>query len=87
MIEKAADNDLSLLPYREFPVLNTVEALQHMASAGHIGNLMVSMNGLEQQSKSLQRPAAVKQNATYVIAGGTRGFSLATARWLVEQGV
>lgn len=86
VIRKAADNDLPLLPYQEFPALNAVEAFQHMASAAHIGKVMVSMNSVDRQSKGLQHLSAVKHNATYVVAGGTRGFGLATARWLAEHG-
>ena len=86
VIKKATNNDLPLLPYREFPALNTVDAFRHMACAGHIGKVMVSMSSLHQQSKSLQLSSAVKRNATYIITGGTRGFGLATVHWLVTQG-
>ena len=79
-------NRLPVLPYRVFPAQNTVDAFRHMASAQHIGKVVVSMTQLQQENFRIRPKTRISPNATYVIAGGSRGFGFATALWLSENG-
>ena len=77
---------LPVLPYRVFPAQNTVEAFRHIASAQHIGKVVVSMTELQRNNFGNRPETRISPNATYVIAGGSRGFGFATALWLSENG-
>ena len=58
-----------------------------MSEAGHIGKVVVSFddkNALVQEQAGASLPIA--SDATYLVTGGTGGFGLETARWLVDNG-
>ena len=80
-IQKVSENELPLLPFREFPAAHVNEAFRLMANAGHIGKIVLTSNA----SSPLQQ-TSIRSDATYVITGGTRGFGLASALWLAENG-
>ena len=77
---------LPVLPYRVFPAQNTVDAFRHIASAHHIGKVVVSMTQLHRENFRNHPKTRISSNATYVIAGGSRGFGFATGLWLSENG-
>jgi acyl transferase domain-containing protein/acyl carrier protein len=75
------------LPVRTFPVSDASSAFRHIAQARHIGKVALSMG--EQQHTLVRLPrktALFRQDATYLVTGGTRGFGLSTAEWMVTQG-
>ncbi len=77
---------LPVLAYRVFPAQNTVDAFRHLASAQHIGKVVVSMSQLHRDNFRKHPKTRISPNATYVITGGSRGFGFATALWLSENG-
>ena len=80
-IQKVSDNELPLLPFREFPATHVNEAFRLMANAGHIGKIVLTSDANLPLQQTL-----IHSDATYVITGGTRGFGLASALWLAENG-
>ena len=80
-IQKVSENELPLLPYREFPATHVSEAFRFMANASHIGKIVLTSDANLPLQQTLIHP-----DATYVITGGTRGFGLASALWLAENG-
>ena len=86
MMKSFEQDRLPVLPYRVFPAQNSVDAFRHLASAQHIGKVVVSMSQLHQDNFRNHPKTRISPNATYVIAGGSRGFGFATALWLSENG-
>lgn len=80
-IQKVSNNELPLLPFREFPATHVNEPFRLMVNAGHIGKIVLSSD-----SNSPRQQTTIRSDATYVITGGTRGFGLASAMWLAENG-
>ncbi len=80
-IQKLSNNELPLLPFRVFPATHVNEAFRLMANAGHIGKIVLTSD-----SNSPLQETSIRPDATYVITGGTRGFGLASALWLAENG-
>ena len=84
-IKRVTGGDLPPLVYQEFPAANAPEAFRHMASAAHIGKIVLSSDGPLTHGR-LQQQSTIQSCGTYVVAGGTRGFGLATAKWVAQQG-
>ena len=80
-IQKVSENELPLLPFREFPATHVNEAFRLIANAGHIGKIVLTSD-----VHSPFQQTSIQPDATYVITGGTRGFGLASALWLAENG-
>lgn len=78
-----ADGTFEALPSRVFPVGETEDALRLMAQARHIGKIVVAVDGSQQIEA---RPARCRPDGTYLVIGGTGGFGMATAAWLVDEG-
>ncbi|MEN3316494.1 MAG: hypothetical protein V7605_2728 [Acidimicrobiaceae bacterium] len=78
-----ADGTFEALPSRVFPVGETEEALRLMAQARHVGKITVAMDGSQEIEA---RPPRCHPDGTYLVTGGTGGFGMATAAWLVDQG-
>ncbi len=75
------------LPVRTFPVSEASSAFRHIAQARHIGKVALSMDDGPHSIVRLPRKTALfRHDATYIVTGGTRGFGLATAEWMVKQG-
>jgi phthiocerol/phenolphthiocerol synthesis type-I polyketide synthase C len=77
------NKELVPLPYRVFPGERIADAFRLMQRSGHIGKLLVKP-GLEQRTAQGQFP--VDPEGLHVVIGGTSGFGLATAGWLVQRG-
>ncbi len=86
VIHRVNQNDLPLLPCREFPVSNANEAFRLMAGARHIGKIILAPDPDSSCDTGVWRCGPIWPHVTYLITGGTRGFGLATALWLAEQG-
>ena len=85
---KLVVNDKIPMPvYQTFSIRNAVDAFKFMASAKHIGKVILSLKDLHLVSSSRSdEPRVIKSDATYVVCGGSRGFGLATVRWLCDLG-
>ncbi len=73
-------------PFRTFPASEIAGAFKHMAGARHIGKVVVEFDTCAaniERSSAWQLP---KGEYSVLIAGGTRGFGLATALWLARRG-
>ncbi|HEV3220791.1 MAG TPA: SDR family NAD(P)-dependent oxidoreductase [Candidatus Acidoferrales bacterium] len=79
--------ELHSLPYRAFPIDRVGTALRYMATAKHIGKVVLSLPEVEITPVPVPRKSVpVSGDATYVITGGFGGFGLAVMRWLVGHG-
>ncbi len=85
------DGVLAPLPYRNFTADRVVEAFRCMQQARHIGKVVVSMEDGPPTIRAATMPKApdlpVSAHKTWLVSGGTAGFGLATAQWLVGRGV
>jgi acyl transferase domain-containing protein/acyl carrier protein len=87
LIRQFDSGELPSLPYRVFPVDRVGTALRYMATAKHIGKVVLSLPEAEIVPAPVPRKAVpVSADATYLITGGFGGFGLAVMRWLVEHG-
>jgi acyl transferase domain-containing protein/NADPH:quinone reductase-like Zn-dependent oxidoreductase/acyl carrier protein len=91
MMDKAvgdfASEKLHALAYRCFPVAGIANAFRYMAQAKHIGKVVVSFSNCNAViTPPAKTEARFLADATYLITGGTGGFGLAVAQWLVNRG-
>jgi acyl transferase domain-containing protein/acyl-CoA synthetase (AMP-forming)/AMP-acid ligase II/NAD(P)-dependent dehydrogenase (short-subunit alcohol dehydrogenase family)/acyl carrier protein len=68
------------LPQTVFPAGQIVDAFRYMATAKHIGKVVISMPPMNQGQLSIQA------DASYLITGGNGALGLEVAGWLVEKG-
>ena len=78
---------LRALPTTRFSIGQTIEAFRYVSEAKQIGKVVIDVP----QSGTIQAVssplARFNSKGWYVISGGTRGYGLETAKWLVERGV
>ena len=87
MLTKLSRGQLQMMPVTTVPVSQIATAFRRMSEAGHIGKVVVSFddkNALVQEQAGASLPIA--SDASYLVTGGTGGFGLETARWLVDNG-
>jgi len=78
---------LSPLPYTEFPISQIGDAIRYMSQAKHVGKVVVTLEEEEfHVRRDMNRPVRLSADASYLITGGTGGFSLAIADWLSKAG-
>ncbi len=82
-MKKAEQGFCPALPRTVFSHRNAKEAFRYMANAKHIGKVILKF---EHPFISVDFNAPISSEATYLVAGGTRGFGLATVRWLCDVG-
>ena len=70
--------DYKPLPWRGFPIEQTVDAYRYMSAARHIGKVVIT------QYEDDRSP--VLSNGSYLITGGLGGLGLGVARHFAEQG-
>ncbi|MGI3184105.1 zinc-binding dehydrogenase [Nioella aestuarii] len=74
---------LTPLPYTEFPISQIGDAIRYMSQAKHVGKVVVTLQEEEfQVRRDKNRPVRLSKNGSYLITGGTAGFSLSIADWL-----
>lgn len=73
------------LPFEAFPSHRVSDAFRHMASASHIGKVVVTLDRSELEIRLAAVPE-FNPAATYVVTGGFGGFGLELLKWLVEHG-
>lgn len=70
-----------------YPLAEATDAFRLMASARHIGKLVLTIPNQGKTTAVLPKgPPVVHTDGAYIVTGGLRGLGLATARWLAEQG-
>lgn len=76
-------------PATVYPISQFSAALRKLRSGDHMGKIVITL-GKDQSvvAESPLRPSTVnmKADATYVVAGGTRGIGLDLVYWLIEHG-
>lgn len=78
---------LAPLPFKQFPVTEAVEAFRYFAQAQHIGKNVLSFNEKEiPVGPSTEAQDLFEQKGTYLITGGSSGFGLEVAKWMVKLG-
>ncbi|MFB9680615.1 SDR family NAD(P)-dependent oxidoreductase [Streptosporangium vulgare] len=75
VVDAVADGTLDPLPVTAFPAAEAEAAFRHMASARHIGKVVLTFD----------RPR-LRADGTYLVTGGLSGLGLAAAEGLVRQG-
>jgi NADPH:quinone reductase-like Zn-dependent oxidoreductase/short-subunit dehydrogenase/acyl carrier protein len=86
LIELFASGELVPLPYRVFDAEHIADAFRLMQRSGHIGKIVVTAARHASASSVAGGRFPVTTDALHVVIGGTSGFGLATAAWLVERG-
>jgi len=81
-----AEGKLVPLPHRVFDGRQVAEAFRLMQRAGHIGKIIVVPADQPTSDLSAKGTFQVAAEGVHVVIGGTSGFGLATAEWLVERG-
>ena len=89
LAECAADLErgrLRPLPITRFPLERTTDAFRYLATAQHVGKVVIDVPqaGTIRANFSLTRH--LEGEGWYVVSGGTRGYGLSTAKWLIERG-
>lgn len=87
LAEMLETKGLSPLPYTSFPVSKVADAIRYMSQAKHVGKVVVTLDDAEfEVRRDEHRPAALSQEGSYLITGGTGGFSLSIADWMSKAG-
>ncbi|MEO0958110.1 MAG: SDR family NAD(P)-dependent oxidoreductase, partial [Pseudomonadota bacterium] len=82
-----AAGDLTALPTTEFPIGETVEAFRYMSQAKHIGKVVVTIPDAPVEARLAPDAAfAMREDRSYLITGGSRGFGVAVADYLSDAG-
>ena len=88
--EYFAAGELYPLPHRVFPATRVSAALRYLAQARHLGKIIVSLRQIRDlpvAPVTETSPAfSFRDDASYLLTGGLRGFGLQAARWLAERG-
>lgn len=87
------------LPYTSFEARDVITAFRYMQQSQQIGKIIVTYhrgipeieNNISSYSSTLTSSTRTEalpliDSATYLVTGGTDGFGLRTAQWLVENG-
>jgi acyl transferase domain-containing protein/acyl carrier protein len=79
--------DLEALPVTVFPADQVVDAFRLLTSGRHTGKVVVSLRaGDLSLAPGLAEPPGIRADRSYLVTGGLRGFGLATASWLADEG-
>lgn len=77
---------LSPLPHMTLPFSEVVDAFRLMRASGHIGKIVLVPDPAGLAVTRTVDEAGLRGDRSFVVTGGTGGFGLATARWLVDAG-
>ena len=87
VMQAFTDGELTPLPMKVLPADQVEDAFRLMASGALIGKAVVTLHGAKVNvATGLKAGTLFHADRSYLITGGTRGFGLQTARWMVEQG-
>jgi len=80
LLPQFESHKLAPLPLQAYRIEEAVEAFRFMQQAKHLGKVVLQMT-----PPVGERPL-IREDATYLITGGTGAIGLEVAQWLVEQG-
>ena len=90
VLNQFAIGKLTPLPSHAFPVSRTADALRHIAKARQIGKVVLDMRDPVAtrlvHSMPSNKELRFAGDGTYLLSGGTSGFGMATAKWLITHG-
>ncbi len=87
LIEGIRQEEFQPLPFQLFPISQIREAFRCMQQGRHIGKIVVSFEDAAVRLPRKRKGAFhAREDGTYLIAGGLRGFGLETASWLADHG-
>jgi len=81
-----SSGQLVALPHRVFAGEHVDDAFRVMQRSGHVGKIIVRPPSRTAISGPARGVFPVDPDGVHVIIGGTSGFGLATAKWLVQRG-
>jgi NADPH:quinone reductase-like Zn-dependent oxidoreductase/acyl carrier protein/NADP-dependent 3-hydroxy acid dehydrogenase YdfG len=74
------------LPYRELPATRAADAFLLMVQARHVGKVLIAFpEGIAAPAPTCA-PLAIRDDATYLVAGGLGGIGARVAAWLIDRG-
>lgn len=85
LLQALADGRLPLAPVPAHPWRDVAAALRELKTPGHAAVRLVAVQSPVPVARQT-RPADQAWDGCYLVTGGTRGFGLQCARWLVQQG-
>lgn len=80
-----AQQDLPALATRTFEADEVTQAFQHMASAKHVGKVVLSLERPPTQIERMEVPQ-LAADGTHLVTGGFGGFGLELLEWLAAHG-
>jgi acyl transferase domain-containing protein/NADPH:quinone reductase-like Zn-dependent oxidoreductase/acyl carrier protein len=87
LAQMVQNKSITPLPLTEFPVSQISDAIRYMSQAKHVGKVVVSLDEkISQVRRDRNRPVTLSPDASYLVTGGTGGFSLGVADWLSRAG-
>jgi acyl transferase domain-containing protein/NADPH:quinone reductase-like Zn-dependent oxidoreductase/acyl carrier protein len=86
ILQLFAEGKLVPLPHRVFAGRDVAEAFRLMQRSGHIGKIIVRSADPASAGLPAKGVFPVAADGVHVVIGGTSGFGLATADWLVDRG-
>jgi len=85
-MELFSKGQLAPLPHRIFAGEYTSDAFRFMQRSAHIGKIVITPATRPTEAPRSIGRFPVSTEGLHVVIGGTSGFGLATAEWLVERG-
>ncbi len=82
-----ADGKLRPIPFCTAPIARAAEAFRSMQQSRHIGKIVVTVPADPSNVPVVRAARPLSAQGTWLVTGGLGGFGLATAHWLVTQGV
>ncbi len=88
ILTRARAGELQLLPVTDFRLDSATDAFRLMASAGHIGKIVISMprGGCVEAVAAPPPTPLVRRDGGYIVVGGMGGLGFVFAQWLIRHG-
>jgi len=74
------------IPFRAYPTAEISQAFKNVSKGLHIGKSVISFAGQEVILVANNARLPLTGDGAYLVTGGSRGFGLATAKWLAACG-
>lgn len=82
------EGTIQALPLAVYPANKTIDAFRFLASAKHIGKVVIDYQNLDNLEgyAALGKIPQILPDASYLITGAFGGLGLETAQWLIDAG-